>query len=334
MQEALGSYNVVAVDCENSELASTLCKEFHITETPTILVFPDTHRILHCAFADFLLEVTHRYPDIQVLASHKSATKLRIAPAHTRTNTKHALLHDVYHAVSFGFNKGVFMGKQVLRDDEFAALQAWLWVLSQLLPDAARRMDVGLLLVQVQAKQSLTSEEWEEMLVESTFVSTNEQLASTCTGFSCQLWVLFHVLSINAQTKHVSALKVDLAVRGFITYFFGCAHCRDHFLSMQDYDASSNYALYLWDRHNEVNARLGHPSFPITASVDVSDRSQVHRFLQSTYCFSTSDLGCPPGIQMHEEGGVRPIFKLGVVVLFLGGVIGCLRVNRRRGRIL
>lgn len=84
-------------------------------------------------------------------------------------------------------------------------------------------------------------------------------------GYPCSLWTTFHVLTINYALKHPnsSVTKPELilhAMKGFIKYFFGCAHCANHFIDMAEDEVSpiesvkspKESVLWLWAAHNKV----------------------------------------------------------------------------------
>jgi len=54
------------------------------------------------------------------------------------------------------------------------------------------------------------------------------------SGYTCGLWTLFHMLVMGAPRAGLSPGAAMAAVRTYVEHFFGCAHCRDHFLSMYD----------------------------------------------------------------------------------------------------
>ncbi|KAG6930786.1 quiescin Q6 sulfhydryl oxidase 1, partial [Chelydra serpentina] len=94
-------------------------------------------------------------------------------------------------------------------------------------------------------------------------------------GYPCSLWTLFHLLTVQA-TRHrrlsTGPLEVLGAMRGYIRSFFGCRECAQHFegmaaKSMDKVRSVDQAALWLWSRHNRVNARLAgteteDPEFP------------------------------------------------------------------------
>ena len=83
-------------------------------------------------------------------------------------------------------------------------------------------------------------------------------------GFPCSLWVLFHSMTVHCATSPetgLTGLEVLQRIRGFIDVFFGCRYCRDHFVEMaknltNEVKTHEDAILWLWSRHNRVNARL------------------------------------------------------------------------------
>ncbi|XP_043347237.1 sulfhydryl oxidase 1 [Dermochelys coriacea] len=94
-------------------------------------------------------------------------------------------------------------------------------------------------------------------------------------GYPCSLWTLFHLLTVQATRYRrlgTGPLEVLGAMRGYIRSFFGCRECARHFEgmaaeSMDKVRSVDKAALWLWSRHNRVNARLAgteteDPEFP------------------------------------------------------------------------
>jgi hypothetical protein len=54
------------------------------------------------------------------------------------------------------------------------------------------------------------------------------------SGYTCGLWTLFHMLVAGAPRAGLTPGEAMGAVRTYVEHFFGCAQCRDHFLSMHD----------------------------------------------------------------------------------------------------
>ncbi|XP_061490236.1 sulfhydryl oxidase 1 [Rhineura floridana] len=94
-------------------------------------------------------------------------------------------------------------------------------------------------------------------------------------GYPCGLWTLFHLLTVQEalrSPRYASPSEVLPTMRGYIQYFFGCRECADHFEgmaaeSMNKVRNKDGAVLWLWSRHNRVNARLAgtasdDPKFP------------------------------------------------------------------------
>ncbi|XP_015666756.1 sulfhydryl oxidase 1 [Protobothrops mucrosquamatus] len=99
---------------------------------------------------------------------------------------------------------------------------------------------------------------------------------STPRGFSCGLWTLFHHLTVQAacqkQPTSLGTPEVLPTMRRYIRNFFACRDCAEHFEamaaeSMHEVKNRDQAVLWLWSRHNRVNARLAvteteDPKFP------------------------------------------------------------------------
>lgn len=103
----------------------------------------------------------------------------------------------------------------------------------------------------------------------------------TLRGYPCSLWTLFHVLTIQAASRpdalantgfEDDPLAVLQTMRRYIGTFFGCQECGKHFEemaqeSMNQVKSVDEAVLWLWRKHNRVNARLAgamseDPMFP------------------------------------------------------------------------
>nr|XP_056700672.1 sulfhydryl oxidase 1 [Euleptes europaea] len=94
-------------------------------------------------------------------------------------------------------------------------------------------------------------------------------------GYPCSLWTLFHFLTVQEalqSSRFTSPSEVLSTMRRYVHYFFGCRECADHFEgmaaeSMHRVKNKDGAILWLWSRHNRVNARLAgtksdDPKFP------------------------------------------------------------------------
>ncbi|KAL7541392.1 hypothetical protein ACHAXR_010885 [Thalassiosira sp. AJA248-18] len=102
-------------------------------------------------------------------------------------------------------------------------------------------------------------------------------------GYSCGLWSLMHIISIGVIERHravlgaqeqISTKFVAQTMRNYIEQFFDCEQCRDYFVHMYDTcgfnhcrrlkqpeklpppESWDEYALWLWEVHNDVNAKI------------------------------------------------------------------------------
>ncbi|KAK5972587.1 Sulfhydryl oxidase [Trichostrongylus colubriformis] len=89
-------------------------------------------------------------------------------------------------------------------------------------------------------------------------------------GYTCGLWIALHALTVSSYKQaeeHLGdfkPLEPLQAIRAWVTSFFGCLHCREHFLKMTtstfpieaQVHKPDDVILYLWKAHNIVNARL------------------------------------------------------------------------------
>mmetsp|Transcript_267 Transcript_267/g.548 ORF Transcript_267/g.548 Transcript_267/m.548 type:complete len:566 (-) Transcript_267:12-1709(-) len=113
--------------------------------------------------------------------------------------------------------------------------------------------------------------------------STQCSKAYDQAGYSCGLWSLFHIISNGVIERHravlgaqdqVSTKFVAQTMRNYIDHFFDCDQCREYFVEMFDTcgfdhcrrfkqpqklpppESWREFTLWLWEVHNDVNARL------------------------------------------------------------------------------
>jgi len=89
-------------------------------------------------------------------------------------------------------------------------------------------------------------------------------------GYTCGLWTTFHTLTVHTymdtiKNKKMNPLKPLKAIQGWVSSFFGCRHCAQHFMHMttvlfpmndRRVRHSHDMIMYLWRAHNIVNNRL------------------------------------------------------------------------------
>ena len=73
--------------------------------------------------------------------------------------------------------------------------------------------------------------------------------------------MMFHMVTTRSHDSN--AVKALLSVIGFIDHLFGCDVCRENFMAdavkidWGGISRSRDTVLWLWNKHNEVNLRLG-----------------------------------------------------------------------------
>ncbi|XP_007434230.1 sulfhydryl oxidase 1 [Python bivittatus] len=171
-----------------------------------------------------------------------------------------------------------------LRGQRLSALKDYVSVLVEhfagrsVVKNYLRNLDLWL-----RPKKKVLQSEWEEALrnkkefpnatlSERPFWVGCQGSTPNFRGFPCGLWTLFHHLTVQAacQNQSVSASsdtpEVLPTMRRYVRYFFGCRMCAEHFEnmaaeSMHEVRTRNQAVLWLWSRHNRVNARLaGTPS--------------------------------------------------------------------------
>lgn len=121
---------------------------------------------------------------------------------------------------------------------------------------------------------------------EALVLGGNMKWSTQCSehaGYSCGLWGLLHIISMGVIERHravlgardqVSTQFVARTTRNYIEHFFDCKQCKEYFLSMYDTcgfnhcrrfkqsqkvpskEPWSEFSLWLWEVHNDVNIKL------------------------------------------------------------------------------
>ena len=80
--------------------------------------------------------------------------------------------------------------------------------------------------------------------------------------YTCGLWQTFHAMSVSTRSSSPTGRQMFWYLEQFIQYYFTCAICQEHFLGMMaavdpaTVDTQDDFAIWLWEAHNEVNERL------------------------------------------------------------------------------
>ncbi|XP_065067964.1 sulfhydryl oxidase 1-like isoform X2 [Rhopilema esculentum] len=191
--------------------------------------------------------------------------------------TTDVFMTDLVSSISFSLRREV-PKIRVIKGEALNALKNWVNLLMQCTPAEAflSRYLAGLdkWLKRPAHQSSVTSGEWLQYMDEQqkfdSYLPVEVEWRGCqgskphYRGFPCSLWVLFHTMTVHCGTKpkpDLTGLEILRRIRGFIDYFFGCRYCRNHFVAMAsnlDNEVKSNddAILWLWERHNRVNARL------------------------------------------------------------------------------
>jgi hypothetical protein len=205
------------------------------------------------------------------LGAEGIATPTKDSPL-KRVNDERVLRHrDAMTALQFAFDKEVFLGVETLGTDSLMHLKSFLRLLALSLPGRDYRKRFTELYDDVKDRMSLTVDEWSGTMkrLNPTMLSEAPLHWELCPGYTCGLWTLFHILSVQSGFQGTSPVVTMEAVRGFVESFFGCAACRSHFLDsyencrhgrcdITESDVDNRaLVLWLWRLHNAVNLRVG-----------------------------------------------------------------------------
>lgn len=116
---------------------------------------------------------------------------------------------------------------------------------------------------QFAAKYSQLMAKWNPINVTSTWVGCRGSTPNV-RGYTCGLWELFHYLTIQSANDPYASDPLDAlrAIYGYVKHFFGCTECAQHFQTMAEkyhiwrVSSKDDAVIWLWNAHNQVNARL------------------------------------------------------------------------------
>eukprot|EP00794_Sanderia_malayensis_P015853 gene15853-17451_t len=211
---------------------------------------------------------------------HMNKTKKVLDPSTMCNAYDDVYMTDLVSSISFSLRREV-PKLNVIKGGPLKALKNWSNLLRQCTPTepflSRYLSSLDKWLHSPSREESVTSGEWlqymdERQKFDSYLPSEVEWRGCKGSkpqyrGFPCSLWILFHTMAVHCGSKSqtdLNGLEFLRRIRGFIDFFFGCRYCRDHFVKSFD-DA----ILWLWERHNRVNARLANdlssdPAFPKT----------------------------------------------------------------------
>ena len=179
-------------------------------------------------------------------------------------------------------NKFVFAGQQSIQGTRLDALRFFLEIVSSTFPSKYVRKACAQLKGDLegsfglnndsvqQSRSALTFELWASSLKAQNFSKTSSEF---CKTFTCELWSLFHILSLSSDRKFNTGSNKTTAAAPFkvlelsritVDHFFYCSTCRKHYLKSyetREFNRPGTNAtrdqvvLWFWNIHNAVSAR-------------------------------------------------------------------------------
>mmetsp|Transcript_7274 Transcript_7274/g.17725 ORF Transcript_7274/g.17725 Transcript_7274/m.17725 type:complete len:606 (-) Transcript_7274:163-1980(-) len=157
----------------------------------------------------------------------------------------------------------------------------------------------------------------------------------TCGGYTCALWRLFHFVSLNCGLLPPFPTNQQCfdGIHSFVTGFFSCDVCREHFNKMYDRSFRSRFtsisgrdpelhhnevALWIWHAHNRVNARLAvqkSASDKTSETVAAPKAGKVSAALEALWPSATSCGSCRSAtadgshIRRYDETGLSVMME-------------------------
>ncbi|GAB5363628.1 hypothetical protein AAMO2058_000900100 [Amorphochlora amoebiformis] len=136
-------------------------------------------------------------------------------------------------------------------------------------------------------------------------------LFRTCKGYTCALWRLFHLLGANCALTDPfpTARECFLGIQSFVTHFFNCMVCRQHFTDMYPRNYQMHFdnthpthpelynnkvGLWVWHAHNRVNVRLASLRLNQTGNVLSDSKESMNAHVEArTKALWPSTKDCP-----------------------------------------
>lgn len=210
-------------------------------------------------------------------------------------NTALNRLLDAGTAVVYAFKYAVPFGVERIADERLEALKNWLYVLSVSFPGQLNRWLLKQLHEQVVRLHSIEVKVWQKMVEDWQTLSYNTYekhgdkyqtwetgaIPSTmfdhkeyrvCKGYTCGQWFIFHMLTetpkyIKIKESIPKLATITLSVyRQFMTHFFRCHECTQHFLQVNTIEKVNEISAatfpikklsnWMQEFHNQVNVRL------------------------------------------------------------------------------
>jgi len=223
----------------------------------------------------------------------KVAEKTPVLKRINKMTPEEEMLVDVTMSFITSLKTGIYSSNDPLSASQKSALKEWLELLSVALPPEWGLHD---LIGALHDNIDLIAKGRSELLrVIATYPVYQTTWSPSCannvsfeSGFSCGYWKLLHLVSIGLAEQHgglylqyvdligqdariFSPMDASKTIRNYISHFYPCKTCRDHFVSqydqcsngvcdrladdvdMADDDDWKELAKWLWEVHNGVN---------------------------------------------------------------------------------
>lgn len=228
---------------------------------------------------DYMMKIMHKFFDSEdgtgiaiqkTVHTSKEPTELRKTNVISSKDQVH--MADLEGSLFYAFGHEVSIHK-IIAGKELSALKKFISVLNEYFPSRPGMKETIRTLEQSleNYKKQINGEEFSKLWRDALNGRNTDQewvgcrgSRSNLRGYPCSLWTTFHTLTVSHALKRPNDTdEPDLtlqAIKGFIKYFFGCAHCSNHFVDMAEDEVNpiesvkspKQAVLWLWAAHNKV----------------------------------------------------------------------------------
>ncbi|CAH1787524.1 unnamed protein product, partial [Owenia fusiformis] len=200
------------------------------------------------------------------------------------SKTMGAHMQDLLSTLAYSLRQEIAHHQNIM-GEHLSALKDYIVVLCKFFPGSEETINFLMKLRNWLATKeiSVSGQEWLQFIDYNNDITTHTHFPTvikwTCCqgskpnlrGYNCGLWTLFHTLTVSAMIQqeddeNPDSREVAMAMKGYITNFFGCKECAKNFKYMavtieKEIHSLDDAVLWLWRSHNKANKRLhGDPS--------------------------------------------------------------------------